>query len=88
MPTLKELSNTNWNSGNQSLDSINAGSLQRIADATEAMASEYNRLIRDLKWYKELAERRYSENERMANRIRSLKGVITKLKKKSQDHGK
>ena len=83
MPTQREHSRNDWNSG-ATLQEINSGSLQRIADATELMAkpflnllAENERLKRDLEWYRE----KYAEKDR---KISALRGVITKLKKKSK----
>lgn len=83
MPTLKELSKNNFDAGtNNSLECINTGSLQRIADATEKMASNYIALENDRNYYKRRYEEKQSECERMARRIFALKGVITKQKNK------
>lgn len=64
-----------------SIEAINAGSLQRIADATELMARNYQQLQNDLdrykRWYDEECERR----KQLERRVNSLKGVITKLRK-------
>jgi predicted nucleic acid-binding Zn-ribbon protein len=66
------------------IEHINCGSLQRIADATERMAGNYTALQNELDRYKTY----YRElSERLARRdktISSLKGQITKLKKKIQ----
>jgi len=51
MPNQREHSKQNWASGG-SVEEINSGSLQRIADATEIMAQNYVTLQNDLKWYK------------------------------------
>lgn len=63
------------------LDHVNAGSLQRIADATEAMARNYLQLQFDLasykKWFEE-SEQRVRDRDRT---ISALRGQITKLKK-------
>jgi hypothetical protein len=42
MATLREASKQKWTSKN-TIEHINAGSLQRIADATEAMAKKLHR---------------------------------------------
>ena len=83
MPTLKELSKNVFEAGtNTSLEFINAGSIQRIADATEKMAANYIALENDRNYYKRQYEVRKAECERMARRIFALRGVITKQKKK------
>ena len=68
--------------GNVTHASINAGSLQRIADATEVMAKRYNNLIDDRnrckRWYEEERDSNYS----LRKTIAGLKGYITRLKRK------
>lgn len=82
MGSAREGSRTEWNwEKNNTVEVINAGSLQRIADACELMAKNHAQLIRDRdmfeKWFKE--ERAYKEQaQRSAN---SLRGQITKLKR-------
>ena len=83
MATFKESSKQSWTSAG-SVEHINAGSLQRIADACELMAGNYLRLQSDLelnrRWHREeLALRRKRDRQ-----IAALRGVITRLKKASQ----
>ena len=83
MATFKDSSRQAWTS-TTSVEHINAGSLQRIANAAELMAGNFTHLQNDLarykKWYLEKCE-----SDRIANRrINSLKGVITRLKKASK----
>lgn len=65
-------------------DELRNGCLQRIADATEAMAVHYERLIIDRdryrRWYQDEQRKRKSRDRSNA----ALRGVITKLKKKIQ----
>lgn len=77
---FKQQSKENW-SGQEIIENINAGSLQRIADATEKMAGNYTRLQNDCDLYKRWYEAGREERNRLANRIKALKGVITKQKK-------
>lgn len=62
---------------------IDSGSLQRIADATEKMAANYDalRAERDRfeRWYKEERERK----ERAQRSNIALRGVITRLRRKA-----
>lgn len=64
-------------------DQIKVGCLQRIANATEAMAEYHVRIIRgrdDYKlWYNDALRR----EERLKRRIAALKGQITKLMRQS-----
>lgn len=79
---FREHSKQNFES-DKTVEHINAGSLQRIADATELMAKNYTNLQNDVDryrgWYKEGRE----EIDRLNKRISGLKGVITKMKNKS-----
>lgn len=81
MATQREQSKKDWESRDTSED-LQLGCLQRIADATEKMASNYQRMEKDLamykRWYKEKCE---TVNNRDRS-ISSLRGQITKLKKK------
>jgi hypothetical protein len=63
------------------IESVNAGSLQRIADATELMAKSYLELQAEAARYKEWYRIRGQEIQQLELRVAALKGVITKLKK-------
>ncbi len=80
MPTLREASKDTWNS-KDTLDEINAGSLQRIADATETMAKSYNWMEDDRNWYRDAFREEQDKVCRFKRRVSALRGVITKLKK-------
>jgi methyl-accepting chemotaxis protein len=62
------------------INEINAGSLQRIADAVEKMASNYAQLQNDRDRYKHRAEENAKSAEKLARQNSALRGVITKLK--------
>lgn len=64
------------------IDKIQLGCLQRIADATEAMAKNHIELQREYNWMKQRKESLESANNRMARSISSLRGHITRLKKR------
>lgn len=80
MATFRGSSKENWESA-KSTEHINAGSLQRIADACELMASNYLRLQNDLdlnrRWHREEQSLRRKRDRQIA----ALRGVITRLKK-------
>ena len=81
MPTFKDRSKEEWN-GNPSVEHINAGSLQRIADATELMAKNHDQLIR-AKQSAENSRDYWSEKAtKLERKIRGLRGYITQLKAK------
>lgn len=79
--TLRDLSKRTWTSSNNTLESINAGSLQRIADATERMAKRHTELISERDDY----ERRYkaatAREQRLERQLAASRGQITKLRK-------
>lgn len=86
MKSFKDQSRIDWHNKDRQLyateEDIKTGALQRIADATEVMAKNYIKMQSDLDLYKRLYKEVSESNSRMARRIYSLKGVITKLKKK------
>jgi hypothetical protein len=72
----------NLNKDAATLEQINTGSLQRIADATEAMAQNFVKLQNDYEYMRKSRDN-YREDYRTAQRqITALKGHITRLKKK------
>ncbi|MBC7948976.1 MAG: hypothetical protein H7Y42_13915 [Chitinophagaceae bacterium] len=77
---LRELSREGWN-GVATVENINSGSLQRIADSLEKIALNHKRLQDDLAW----TERRLKEERESGHRLRrsnaAFKGHITRLKK-------
>lgn len=85
---IKQATKTNWvtdatnQSGYPGHENIKLGCLQRIADATEAMAANFIKLQNDVDYYK----RRYTEEseagQRLARRNAALRGVINRMKKK------
>jgi hypothetical protein len=77
---FRELSKQGFK-GDSTIDSINCGSLQRIADATEVMSHNHAKLQTDLEWYRNAYRARNAVIEKRDMQIRALKGVITKLKK-------
>ncbi|MGL4480530.1 MAG: hypothetical protein ACRCVK_20195 [Aeromonas veronii] len=64
------------------LEQLNAGSLQRIADAAETMAKGYARLEQDAAAWRERARVAESMVELERRRITALKGHITRLRYK------
>lgn len=82
--THKDTSRKTW--GNEDGDgdissAIKLGCLQRIADATEAMAKSYNDLLQSKLYWEKCAGERYEKILYLRRRINSLRGVITKLKR-------
>ena len=87
MNNYREASRTNWkpDGGVFGIDCVNAGSLQRIADATEAMAQNHALLVQERDYFKARCNESYQKRSQLERRIRALKGVITKLKAKGGD---
>lgn len=67
------------------VDGINMGSLQRIADACEKMCQDREGLERRLKSMEESRDRWWSQCECEKYSNRALRGVITKLKRRLKD---
>lgn len=76
-------SKKNWHhSGDTSKDDIKTGSLQRIADATELMAKDYQKLISERDYYKRCYESEKNCSRRLNRSNTALRAWITRLKKK------
>lgn len=83
----EESRNTQWGSyqdANLSIEQINCGSMLRIADATEKMSQNYTEIMNDRDWWRNQSKYKDEEIICLNNRIKALKGVITKLKNKSK----
>jgi hypothetical protein len=78
----REASKKDWAANGISMEEINSGSLQRIADATEKMAASYDSLRTDRDYWKAACERAREREAMKDFRIRSLRGVITRMKRK------
>lgn len=81
MPNFDEASRQKWSRSIPTVEDISLGCLQRIAAATELMAKDHAKLIRDLD-YAERARKSWMEDcVRLSKKNSALRGVITKLKK-------
>lgn len=80
MTTLIERSKSNFEVKQFTFEEVQTGCLQRIADATEKMAQNYDSLIRDRDWYKKRFNELIEDNKRMAKRIAAYQGVIKRMK--------
>lgn len=79
-PSFRDSSRGHWLS-NTSTDHVNAGSLQRIADATEKMATNWVSITADRDQLKRRCDYLKSETDRLARRISALRGVVTRMRK-------
>jgi hypothetical protein len=85
--TFKDLSREDWEPSAllaRSMEAINTGALQRIADATEVMAKNYQQLIDERNRYKEYYLETRAERDKLYRRISALQGVITRLKRRAK----
>jgi hypothetical protein len=82
MSLMREASRANWNTDSPAtLEQINAGSFQRIADAVEIMAKRYSDLIEERDRYLRNWRFQQGRAESLKRRNAALCGVITKMKK-------
>lgn len=79
--TFTELSRLTWTTENPDVAAINAGSLQRIAAATEKMAERHTELIRQRDRFEKDVHYWRQQSDIKDRRIASLKGQVTKLRK-------
>lgn len=80
MSNLRESSRKNWTS-NTTIEHINAGSLQRIADAIELFCKDRERLEQDYVNMRRLRDKAVERSEQLAGTNASLRGIITRMKK-------
>jgi uncharacterized protein YukE len=59
---------------------IDTGSLQRIADATEKMAENWDRLVQQRDTYKRMADEERECARRLDRRVNALRGVVTRMR--------
>lgn len=80
---LKTLSKKNYIStfdSNPSIDELNLGCMQRIANATELMSKNYLELQRVLERYQQWYKNERERNERLNKTITNLERVKTRYK--------
>ncbi len=84
---LKSSTKINWsaealnNDGYPGNTNIQLGCLMRIADATEKMASNYQRMENDLAMYKRWYEQEVVSVKRLMRSNNALKGHLNRIKK-------
>jgi len=81
METLRNKSKRLFTSNEITIENINCGSLQRIADAIEIMAINYKELQSDLDWYKRRCSELREELTSVTKSRNTYKGLYNKLKK-------
>ena len=80
MADFREDSRKRWNS-NTSIEHINAGSLQRIADAVELSCKDREKLERDYAYMRKARDSAQECAERLARSNSALRGVIKRMKR-------
>lgn len=82
--SYREQSKVDWGTESDSLtaEQIQTGALLRIADAVEKVAADYTAIRNSRDYWQTRAIAHWTAGERMARRIRSLHGVITRMKKR------
>ena len=78
-----EASKKSWTSSD-TVEHINAGSLQRIAAATEKMAESYDKMRNDRDYYKRRFDDEHADSKRLWRRCAALRGVITRMKRQRE----
>lgn len=83
--SFKDESRKNWGiSDNSELDrdQIQLGAILRIADATERMCLDREKLERDYQYMRKQRDRYRDLLDKERRRVTALKGVITRMKRK------
>lgn len=81
----KDLSKINWIRPDDNwpgADIIQSGCMQRIADAIETVAKNYDQLLRDRNFYRDLASSRASDIKHLENQIAGYKAARTRRKRR------
>jgi len=84
MANFDEASRFKYCSNTPTHQDLKLGCLQRIADATELMAKDHAKLIRDLERSERARKSWMQEFLRVSKQASALRGVITKLKNKQK----
>jgi predicted DNA-binding ArsR family transcriptional regulator len=79
---FRDLSRDGW-IGKGTMENINAGSLQRIADATETIAKSYDQMRENRDYWKKRCEDEMACSKRLAASNRALRGVIKRVKNRT-----
>jgi len=84
MSNYKEMSKKQWKvtsqNGIPTNEEIQTGCLQRIADATELMATNFLKLQSENEYLRGRNQRLYEENDRVKRSANSYKGKYNRLK--------
>lgn len=84
MANYKDLSRENYgisDNDTPTFEQVQLGCLQRIANASEAIAKKYVQMEVNLTWYKNKYKENVEEIKLLKNRIRGIKARITRDKK-------
>lgn len=78
--SLRDHSRDHCTAETLTIEVVQAGSLQRIADAVEIVAKDRVRMESDLKWYKDLNERNNATIARLRKSNAALRGCLRRSK--------
>lgn len=85
MSNLRDISKREWTSVQGNTGEVNCGSLQRIADAVEKVAQNYQALMTDRDYYKRRTEEEINARHRLQRSYSALRANYTRLKAKSKN---
>ena len=80
MATQRDSSKKDWTS-RDTVEDINSGSWQRMADALELMAKNHSDLIRSKDYWKAEAKAGWNRQKKNNRKIAALRGHINRMKK-------
>jgi hypothetical protein len=81
---LREETKKEWNYSGEKpdRDELQLGALLRIADAAERVSRKYSDIETDRDWYKKRNRELKDTNKHLVRVISSLRGVITRMKRR------
>jgi hypothetical protein len=84
--SIRQASKENWNlpAVGNTIDVMRTGALMRIADSLEKMERPFLSMLEETARAKSNMESTYKTNAHLYRRIASLKGVITRQKRKKK----
>jgi hypothetical protein len=78
---LREAGKMDWTAASPPThQDISTGAMQRIADAVERVAANYDAMVRDRDYWRERARENGAACERLRRSVRAYRGVVARLK--------
>ena len=82
---LRDISRAQYSPGAlDTSEQIKIGALQRIADATEVMATNYKQMQQDLNWYMGRYSDQKAEIKQLQRQLSAQKGLVTRAKNRKK----